>query len=326
MGRASINRIVQVGVETTAGTAVAASKQLPTMDLQLSRTLDVAQFRAQGYKLNTATQVNKDFGSGRLTGPLNFTEIVYPLATIVTPVITTPGGGTLSRDWTFTALASGANAFKTLTIQEGDSTAALQMVYAILTEFGLDWTGDGATVSGSILGRSPSAVSLTGGPTAIAQLAGSPRGADIYMDAVGGTFGTTKITDAMNASFSIGNVQAPKWVLNTTYTSFMETIETVPTLSAMVETEHNAQSRTLYTSITGVTNASRLFRFLMTGPIIEAAIAYKFRLDFAAQVVAMEQSDIDGVWGYKYELTPVYDSGFGNKAFEIVVTNTLTAL
>lgn len=324
MGRASVNRVVQVGAESTPGTGVAASKQLPTMDIQLSRTLDVKQFRAQGYKLQTVTQITKDFGSGRLAGPLNFTEIVYPLSTIVTPVITTPGGGTLSRDWTFTAFASGANAFKTLTIQEGDSTAALQMVYSLLTEFGLDYNGDGATITGTILGRAPAAATLTGSPSAIAQLPGSPRGVDIYMDPT--TIGTTKVTDAMNAAFQISNVQAAKWVLNTTYTSFMETVEVVPSLSGMVETEHNAQSRAFYAAITAASNPVYLVRFLCTGPIIEGAIPYKFRLDFAAQIIGTEQSDIDGVWGYRYSLLPQYNSTFGNKAFEIVVTNNLTAL
>lgn len=326
MGRASVNRVVQVGPEVTKGTGVAASKQLPTTDIQLSRTLDMKQFRAQGYKTQTAVQLNKDFGSGTLNGPLNFTEIVYPLATIVTPVITTPGGGTASRDWTFTSFASGANAFTTLTIQEGDATAGLQMVYSLLTQFGLDYNGDGATITGTILGRAPAAASLTGSPTSIAQLPGSPRGVDIYMDAVGGTIGTTKVTDAMNASFQVSNVQAAKWVLNTTYTSFQETIEVVPSLSGTIETEHNAQSRAFYAAVTATSNPVYLVRFLCTGPIIEGAIPYKFRLDFAAQIVGMAQTDIDGVWGYSYSLLPVYSSTFGNKAFEIVVTNIQTAL
>ena len=57
MGRASVNRIVQAGVETTPGSAVAANKQFPTMSLRLSRSIDVQQFRAQGYKLPTAAPI-----------------------------------------------------------------------------------------------------------------------------------------------------------------------------------------------------------------------------------------------------------------------------
>ena len=73
MGRASVNRVVQVGVESTKGTAVAADKQLPTMDLQLTRNIDVQQFRAQGFKLQTAAPIVHDFGGGSLAGPMNFT-------------------------------------------------------------------------------------------------------------------------------------------------------------------------------------------------------------------------------------------------------------
>lgn len=328
MGRGSVNRVVQVGVETTPGTAVAASKQLPTMDIRLSRTLDVKTFRAQGYKIPTATQINKDLGSGRLNdSPLNFTEIVYPLSTIVAPVISTPGGATLARKWLFTALASGADAFKTLTIQEGDATAARQMVYAILTEFGVQMNNDGATMSGVILGRAPASGSLTGAPTAIAQLPGSPRGCDIYMDAIGGTIGTTKVTDAMAAAFGISNKQAAKFVLNTSFPSFSETVETPADLTASFTTEDNAQSRSLYDSIVASANPVKLMRFMLTGPIIESTTPYSIKLDFAAQVTAMEQTDVDNaVWGYQYNLTPQYNATFGNRAFEIEVITNLTAL
>lgn len=326
MGRASVNRIVQIGVETTPGTAVAASKQLPTMSLRLSRSIDVQQFRAQGYKLPTAAPIVHDLGGGSLEGPMNFTEIGSLLATIVTPVITTPGGATLARKWLFTALASGANAFKTLTIQEGDATAAVQMAYSLLTQFGLNYTDAGATVSGTLLGRAPTTASLTGSPTAVAQLPGTARGVDVYMDAIGGTIGTTKVASAKECSFNASNLQAPNWVLNTTFQSFVDTVETVPTIESMFAMEFDAQARTLYDAVIAASNPVKLIRFLITGPLIEGATFYTLGVDFAAQVIGTEQRDIDGVWGYQFNLLPQYNSVFGNKAFEIELITTLTAV
>lgn len=325
-GRGTVNRVVQVGKETTPGTGVPANKKLPLTSIVLSRSLDVKQFRAQGFKIPGGTKVNKDFGTGKVSGPLNWTEMVYLLATLVTPVITTPGGATLARQWLFTVLGSGEDAFTTLTIQEGDGTAATQMVYSLLTELGIDVKLDDAQINGTLLGRSPAAASLTGSPTVIAQLPAGPRDIDVYMDAEGGTIGTTAVTDALSYSFQVQNKQAAKWVLSTSQTSFKETVETVPTIGGSIETEHNAQSRALYAAVISAANPVKLFRLKVTGPLIEGIINYSFQLDFAAQVTAMEQSDVDGVWGYKYTLLPVYSPTFGNKSFEITIITTLTAL
>lgn len=160
-GRAYVNRVVQVGVETTHGTAVAATKSLPSASIELTRELDVKEYRALGHKAMTTTKVNKDWASGKLTGPLNYGEIVYPLSTLVAPVITTPGGATLARQWKFTCLDQGADSFKSLTIEEGDSTAAQIANFAILTEFGIDIKEDDATIDGTILARALTAGSLT---------------------------------------------------------------------------------------------------------------------------------------------------------------------
>jgi hypothetical protein len=328
MARSSTNRLIQVGPEVTHGTPVAGSKQLPSMRFRLTRQLDVAKFRAAGYKLPTAKQIVKDFGSGVLEeSPLTFTDFAYPLSTIVTPVITTPGGATLARKWLYTVKAQGEDAFTSLTIQQGDATAARQMAYAILTELGVSLGNDGATVSGTVLGRKPVAGSLTGSPTAIPQLPGGPRGVDIFMDPIGGTIGTTKVAKAAAAGFNISNKQVAQWVLNTSYDSFADTVEGVPELTASFTMEDDAQSRALYDSITAASNPVKLMRYLITGPLIEGSTYYTFKLDFAASVEAMEQTDIDdAVWGYQYTMSPEYNATFGNKAFEIELITTLTAL
>ncbi|MEK6281878.1 MAG: hypothetical protein AABN95_16110 [Acidobacteriota bacterium] len=329
MARAKVNQLVQVGVESTKGIAVAANKQLPSMDLRLTRNLNVAKFRAMGYKLPTAKQITQDFGVLTLNeSPINFTELAYLLSTIVTPVITTPGGATLARKWLFTVLASGTDDFKTLTVQQGDSAAARQMAYSILTDLSISLGNDGVTMSGSGFGRAPVAGSLTGSPTAISQLPGSPRGTDIFMDAIGGTIGTTKIVKAMAAAFNISAKQALQWVLNTTYgSSFAETVEQPPDLTSTFTMEDDAQSRALYDSIVATANPVKLMRYLITGPLIEGSTYYTLKVDFPASVEAMEDTDVDGnVAGYSYTMSPEYNSVFGNKAFEIELITTLTAL
>jgi hypothetical protein len=325
-GRGTVNRQVQVGVETTPGTPVAANKLLPSMSITLSPEIDNKSYPSQGFKISTANKIIHFDGGAALSGPLNYSEIIYLLNTLVTGVITTPVGGTLSRKHKFSPTAIGTDAFKTLTIQEGDTTAAVQMAYSLLTDFGVTVNDSGADVTGTLIGYAPTNVTLTSSPTTIAQLPIGPREIDIYIDPTFGAIGTTKVSDALSYNFSIGNKQVKKRVLNTTYQSFKESIEAVPTLQAGFVTEHNLQSRNLFAGVTPSSNPVQYVRLKSTGPIIEGAIPYSLQLDVAAQVIDMNQQDVESVWGYEYVLNPVYDSSFGNKIFDIEVVNTITAL
>jgi len=434
MGRPSVNRRIQVGVEVTPGTAVACTKSLPTTDIQLTRVLDTKQYRAMGYKPATIAKIVKDYSTGKVSGPFSYAEIIYPMSTLVTPVITTPGGATLARQWVFTAKARGADAFKTLTVQEGDDTAALQAAYCVLTEFGIDVKLDDSTINGALLGQNLTATSLTaalnqidevtiptdntggsftltysgqttaaipynatadnvygalvaltnigagdvivtGGPGATSPfvieftgaLAGAsrvltstpsltggtntaavsvdqagggtgvttiptipigPREIDVFMDDIGGTIGTTKVGNAMSASFKVANKQGARWVLNTTYSSFRDTIEIVPTLTASIDMEFDSQARTLFASISAQSNPVKLIRIQATSGTnyIEGTTPYSFKMDFAAQIVATAQGDIDGDYAYTFNFLPQFNSTYGNKAWEATIINQQTAL
>lgn len=326
MGRGSVNRQVQVGVESTPGTPVAANKLLPSTNFVLSPEIENRDFRAQGWKVPTTTKIVGFDGGGTVSSPLNYTEIIYLLNMIVTGVITTPGGGTLSRTHTFAPTATGTDAFKTLTVQEGDATAATQMAHIFLPELSVTATDDAAEVAGTIVGYAPTVTTLTATPTAIAQQPIGPRELDVYIDSTVGAIGTTKITDALGYNFNVSALRQKKRVLNTTYQSFKDTTDTPVELSAGFTTEHNLQSRNIYAAQTVTSSPTYFVRLKATGAIIEGAIPYSLSVDCAARIVDMNQQDVNSVWGFEYALQPIYDSTFGNKMFEIAVTNNITAL
>jgi hypothetical protein len=285
-----------------------------------------AEVISQGFKAPTDLQLLGGYSEIAVTAPINYTEIVYLLNMVVTGVITTPAGGTTSRKHTFSPTVQGTDAFKTLTVQEGDTTAATQAAGVFLANFGFSAADGGLNLTAQLMGRYPTAVALTGSPTSISQLTASPREVDLYIDPTFGALGTTKVTDALNVDYGITDKQGMKWVLNTSFASYSESIETRPTQTYTFITEHNAQSRALFAGIsTG--NPLQYMRMKSTGPIIEAAIAYLFQFDIPVKIKASEQVDADGqVWGYKYDLTPRYDATFGNKLWEIQVINTISAL
>jgi len=287
--------------------------------------LRTKEIRTQGIKPVSDLQALGGFCEIALSGPLNYTEIVYILNMIVTGVITTPGGGTTSRQHTFSPTAQGTDAFKTLTVQEGDPTAATQAAGVFLKDWGFVASNDGLDITGTLNGRYPTAVSLTASTSSIAKLAAGPREVDIYIDPTFGAIGTTKVTDGQNLTYGLTDKQAMKFVLNTSFSSYSESIEVVPAQTWSFITEHNAQSRAIFAGIASG-NAVQYMRMKSTGPIIEAAIPYSFRFDVPIKIKATEQTDSDGVWGYRYDCTPKYDSAFGNKLWEIQVVNTIATL
>lgn len=327
MGRGTVNRQVQVGVETVPGTPIAANRLLPSMSFTLSPEIVNRSYRAQGFRGPTANKITQFDGGATLSGPLNYSEIIYPWNTIVTGVITTPSGGTTSRRHTFAPAATGTDTYKTLTIQEGDPTAAVQMAYSAVVEFGISVTEDASDISGTVVGYAPSNVTLTASPTAIAQLPIGPREIDVYIDSTFAAIGTTKISDALAFDFSVGSLRVKKHVLNTTYQSFKDLTDSPVDLAAGFLTEHNLQSRNIYAGVTTASNPIQYVRLKATGPIIEGSIPYSVQLDVAARIINMNQDDGNqNVWGYRYSLIPEYDATFGNKLFDLQVVNTITAL
>lgn len=331
MGRAYVNQGVQIGVETTPGTAVPGNKLLQSASFNLAPKQESNQYRAHGFKLPTNSQVHRQWQEGPVDGPLDFNEVVYLLSTILgTAAITTPSGGTTSRQWLFTPKAQGDDSSKTLTVEKGDSAAATQITNVALTDLSFNLANNDLTLGGNAIGRAAVTGTLTASPGSIGsgQVVGSARGVDVFIaDALGvsnATLYASKLTDAIHESFGIGKKQGMRFVHNTTYPSFKDIIELAPDLTASFATEHNAQSRALFDSI--VNNPTKFLGFRCTGPIIETTIAYLFEIIFACKITAAEDADEDGVYAYTYTAAPVYDSSLGGAGFTVRVVNTVTAL
>jgi hypothetical protein len=195
-----------------------------------------------------------------------------------------------------------------------------------MTDFSVSVSEDSSEVAGTIVGYAPSNVTLTGSPTSIATLPSGPREVDIYIDPTFGAIGTTKVSAALSWNFAIASLREKMHVLNTTFQAFHSLTDTAVDLSANFRTEHNLQSRNIFAGVTATSNPIQYIRFKSTGAIIEGALPYYIQLDLAARIIDMNQDSNTAVWGYQYMLIPEYDSTFGNKLFNLVIQNTITAL
>ena len=189
MARGSVNKVVRIAPETVAGTHAATGyKELPGLNIELGPNVDAKRYRASGSKYNTTSRIHRISGTGRYTGPMTFSEIVYVLSSIcgkVTP--STPSGATAAREWLFQTKSRGSDPFQTYSVLQGDDDAAELMAYAVFTDMTLTFGLDDATMSGTMRSRAPLNSSLAQSEVQQAAITGSPTGGNFTLTFGGNT-------------------------------------------------------------------------------------------------------------------------------------------
>lgn len=324
--RSSLNQVVQIGVETVPGTAVAANKRLQSIGIEPSVSVDMDTFRPSGQKYAAITTLGKEWTEAPISGRASYTELVYLLSSVVnTAVITTPAGGTTSREWVFTSSSTADDTPKTFTIEHGSGVRADKFAYGLITELGMTFNRDAIEVSGSLLGRAiTDNIVMTASPTVIDLVPIIPTEVTVYLDDTAAGLGTTKLTRAISADFNLGSRFGPVWVLDAANPSFVTHIETEPDLTCNLLVQADAQGMGLLNNLRNGT--SKFMRIEAIGAEIETGIDYQFTLDMAVKVADSGGfEDADGVYAIEFNFVGVHDGTWG-KAFQVTVVNELTAL
>jgi hypothetical protein len=324
--RSSLNQTIQIGVETTPGTAVAANKRLQSIGIEPSISVETNQFRPIGTKYNALSTLGKEWVEAAITGRGTYTELQYLLSSVgTTAVITTPGGGTTSRQWVFSPSTTADDVPKTFTVEHGSGVRADRFTYGLVTEFGMSFSRDGIEVTGSMLGRAlEDAITLTASPTTNALVPILPTQVTCFLDTTAAGLGTTKLTRLISGEFSMGSRFGPVWILDAANPGFVNHVETEPDLSCTLLLQADTQGMGLLTNLRA--GDVRFLRIECLGAIIEAAIRYKFTIDLAISISDTGGfSDADGVYAIEFSGIGVHDGTWG-KAVQFTMVNTSTAL
>ena len=150
----SINQRTQVGVETTAGTPVACTKELLALSFEIGAKAETLKFRPTGRKFHTIVVPNKEWVEAKVSGVATYNEIVYPLSMILGYTAPVQQGGTTAYKWTFAPSATAADPVKTLTAQQGSDVRAQQLARLTMRDFGVSFSRDGLELSGAAFGNS----------------------------------------------------------------------------------------------------------------------------------------------------------------------------
>lgn len=319
--RSSIFQVVQIGVESTAGTPVAANKLLQSVSMEIGPKVDVSIFRAQGQKFPALAGLNKEWIEGKLSGMLTYTEILYLLAGAIKKVA--PTGATLAKTWTYAPANAAADTAQTYTVEQGSSVRAHSFPFGILTSLGMSFSRSGCEVNADLIGKAMTdGITMTAAPGVVALKPVMPTQVSVYMaDTYAGLAGASALTRVIKADWQISDRFAPLWVLSGT-TSWVGQVETEPKLSLSLTVEADAEGMGLLSTVR--TGATKFIRIKAVSDIIETTVPYTLQIDTAVKIGDIDNfSDEDGVYAIGYSMQGAYDATWG-KATEIVVINELT--
>lgn len=322
MTRGSIFQSVQVGAETTAGTAVAASKRLLGLSIQPTNKSEVKLFRPMGSKFKTVATLNKEWSEAALSGPITFTDIVYALCAGVVNVAPT---GTTAKTWVFSPALSAADAIKTLTVESGDATRAQKFTYGMVNALTLKFSRTGNEISGSMIGKAATdGITLTATPTDVSLIPVMPTQVSYKLaDTQAGLAGASVLPNVIDAEWSLSGRFAPAWFMDGA-TSFSSHVETEPELDIKFRMEADATALGLLTTMRNA--ATKFLRIEATGALISGGDYYSLKIDTALKMTEpTSYEDVDGVYAYGWSAKGVYDSTW-TKTTEITVVNTVAAL
>ncbi len=147
----------------------------------------------------------------------------------------------------------------------------------------------------------------------------------VYIDAIGGTVGTTKFRP-YTCEFAFGGLVNPDWVIDAATTSYDDDILQVPTLTANVMMRNDTAARALYASC--LAGDSQLMRFEAVGPVIEGVLTYLLRVDMAVKVEANvgQFGDQGGSETMAFPFVLISDSTVLSGAFTGLIRNVLASM
>lgn len=329
---ASIFSGVQIGVETTPGTSVAANKLLNYMSLEPGIELEFSRFRPMGQLVASAITPSKDSTAWTVAGQGTYSELIYPFCSLL--INTTPTTvDTTARLWDFIPAGRSEDTVKTYTIESGSATRAQKATYGLFTGMEITFNRtDGVTLGGSAIGQQiQDNITLTAGPTAIEDKPILPTHLDVYVDTTSAGLGTTKLTRDFNAVFRCTDKWGAVWPINSTLASYGSHVNLEPAIQMELTVAADSQGMglladarlgsTKYLRLAAVAPAAYGFAGAVSAP-------YELLIDMAGKVSGINAfDDQDGVKILSYTFDAIYDPAWSTGRYlRVQLQNKVTAL
>lgn len=323
--RAKVTEAVQVGLEATPGTPVAAPTNIRSVSIETKIGGQADFFRPDGRKFNALAETNMEWTTWTMNGKPTYTEMGWLLA----PMFGNPSpssSGVAVKTRVYSMLDTTILTPKTITIEKGNSVRAQKMAYGLLTDLGFTFSRSaGLTLTGTGIGQLwTDGITMTASPVDVPLVPMVGKELDFYIDATGAALGTTKMLRAFHVEPSISGVYSPLWAINSAVTSYAGHVDTAPTTGLKITVEADAAGMAYLTQYRADTTI--FARLKSTGPVIDTAIPYSFTYDAALLIKTVTpDEDESGVTTVTYETEFVKDTTWG-KALELTLVNNVATV
>lgn len=321
---ANIFQRPQIGIETVAGTTVAANKVLQATSIKPQINPEFQTFRPQGYKLPTVVVPGKEWTTAKIEGAVSYTEEPYLLQSLIKTVASVVNG--TGNDWIYDSNTSDSDAVKTLTVEVGSSQRAGKFGYGLVTGLTYKFDRSGVSKSGEMIGQLyTDDVSLTASPTAVALVPVVPTQVDVYLAySAAGLGAATALNRALSTEIGITGRFGPVWALRSTQPSFAAHVELEPKITAKLTMAADDEGMTFLSNMRGGTQ--QFLRVKCTGPSLGGPTTNLLQFDVALKVSGVSEfKDKDGVYAIEWTFTGTHDATWG-KGYQIKATNSLATL
>jgi hypothetical protein len=321
--KATIFQTVQLGIETTSGTAVAANRKLTSISITPAIKTDSKTLKPIGSKYPSLAVVNKEWSEAKVEADqLTYNEILYPLVSLLSQPTPVQQGATSAYKWTFTSDTFGEDAGKTFTVEQGDASSAWRSAGVKIKGLEFTFKRDEVSVSGDAIGQPlETGITMTASPTSMTPKPVLPAHLNLYMaDSRAGLDSASELTRGFALTWGLTDKNALAWPIGQNPVL----IESEPKLEAKLSLATDSVGLGLITQMRNA--ATKWFRLKAVGDVIEGAYNYTFQIDFPANITeAGEFSDSDGIYLVEWTLAGIHDSTWG-KAFQIDIINAVQTL
>lgn len=325
--RTTVTQVVQIGLETTEGTAVAAGKTLPSINILPAIAGNVDAFTSIGNKWPTIHVLGEEWSASAISGKPTYDEVVYLLSSLLSKVTPAQQSGTTAYKSTASPSSTAPDTIDTFTIENGSSVRAHKSAGNFVSDLTLTFSRSAIDLSGTMMGKAiTDGITLTASPTAVPQIPLLPAEIEVWLDTTAAGLGTTKLLRVLSGSIQVNNRFGPLWVADRSQASYVAHVELPIAGQVKLMLEADAAGMALLTNMRA--GSSMFMRFKTTSSqLAGTAIPYSFQWDNALQVASPPSSfqDQSGVYAIEWTFDIVHDPTWG-KATTVDIVNTRTAL
>lgn len=269
--------VLQVGKETTLGTAVSAGKKLLSFEVDMDPNIPAEMIQSAGSMAPTGVVVGKERTNITLKSKAAaYDDLLYLWATCLkAPAITTPSGGTNTRLWTFTPNTTDTNTANSLTMEFGNSTNAYKVAGGRVDDLELTYKPDGTVeANAKLIGQAISeGITMTSSPTDITLRPISPKQVNFYIDTSAGNIGTTQVKP-FEIKFKLGNRWTDVYEIDSSTSTWATLVEHGLMPEIQFTLPHDSSANT-YMDTYLRAGATLYVAVKATGSLIEGSLYYK---------------------------------------------------